>query len=193
MRKFVYLRSTRRRRPAAKRGHAPHGRSKPGPSSERAGFGSVLLPVLPPRGRATPCFERDLTPGVCYRPGADGPLGRCSGFWRGRCLSSLGLSAVGDACRLSALASARGFVARAISRSKRCFHRARSVSSWVPPVGRGSWGLMPLAARHTAISPISAVLGWLPGAAQTGLVSPWQAWSWIWSARSATTWDRFAR
>ena len=37
-----------------------------------------------------------------------------------------------------------------------------------PPVGRGSWGLMPLAARHTAISPMRAVLGWLPGAAQTG-------------------------
>ena len=27
---------------------------------------------------------------------------------------------------------------------------------------------MPLAARHTAISPIRAVLGWLPGGAQTG-------------------------
>ena len=31
---------------------------------------------------------------VCYRPGADGPLGRRSGFWYGRCLSSLRLSAV---------------------------------------------------------------------------------------------------
>ena len=57
---------------------------------------------------------------------------------------------------------------RAICRSRRCFHRAGSVSSWVPPVGRGSWGLMPLAARHTAISPMRAVLGWVPGAAQTG-------------------------
>ena len=64
-----------------------------------------------------------------------------------------GLSAVRAACRSSALASAGGLVARAISRSRRCFHRAGSVSSWVPPVGRGSWGLMPLAARHTAISP----------------------------------------
>jgi hypothetical protein len=38
-------------------------------------------------------------------------------------------------------------MARAISRSRRCFQRAGSVSSWVPPVGRASWGLMPLAAR----------------------------------------------
>ena len=44
-----------------------------------------------------------------------------------------------------------------------------------PPVGRGSWGLMPLAARHTAISPMRAVLGWLPGGAQIGSASPWQA------------------
>ena len=36
-----------------------------------------------------------------------------------------------------------------MSRSRRCFQRAGSVSSWPPPVGRGSWGLMPLAARHT--------------------------------------------
>ena len=106
---------------------------------------------------------------VCYRPGADGPLGRRSGFWCGRCLSSPRLSAVCAVCRSSALASAGGSVARAISRSRRCFQRAGSVSSWPPPpVGRGSWGLMPLAARHTAISPMRAVLGWLPGAAQTG-------------------------
>jgi hypothetical protein len=58
-------------------------------------------------------------------------------------------------------------VERAICRSSRCFHRAAAVSSWNPPVGRGSWGSMPLA-RHTAISPMSAVLRWLPGAAQTG-------------------------
>ena len=48
-------------------------------------------------------------------------------------------------------------VERAICRSSRCFHRAAAVSSWPPPpVGRGSWGLMPLAARHTAISRIRA-------------------------------------
>ena len=35
-------------------------------------------------------------------------------------------------------------------------------SSSPPPVGRGSWGLMPLTARHTASSPIRAVLRWLP-------------------------------
>ena len=79
------------------------------------------------------------------------------------------LSAVRAACRSSALASAGGSVERAISRSRRCFQRAASVSSWPPPpVGRGSWGLMPLAARHTAISPMRAVLGWLPGGAQAG-------------------------
>jgi hypothetical protein len=77
------------------------------------------------------------------------------------------------ACRLSALESVAGSVARAISRSRRCFHKAASVSSRVPPVGRGSWGLMPLAARQTATSPMSVVLGWLPVAAQTGRASPW--------------------
>ena len=49
-------------------------------------------------------------------------------------------------------------VERAISRSSRCFQRAESVSSCVPPVGRRSWALMPLAARHTAISPMSGML-----------------------------------
>ena len=57
-------------------------------------------------------------------------------------------------------------------------------------VGRGSWGLMPLAARHAAISPMRAVLGWLPGGAQIGSASPWQAWCWTWPARSAMSWDR---
>jgi hypothetical protein len=80
-----------------------------------------------------------------------------------------------------------------MSRSRRCFQRAGRVSSLVPPVGRGSWGLMPLAARHTAISPMRAVIGCLPAAAQTGGPSPWQARSWTWSAMSATSWDRFAR
>jgi hypothetical protein len=48
-------------------------------------------------------------------------------------------------------------VARAILRSRRCFHRVGSVSSWPPPpVGRGSWDSMQLAARHTAISPTRA-------------------------------------
>jgi hypothetical protein len=61
------------------------------------------------------------------------------------------------ACRPWNLLPARWH--RAISRSRRCFHKAGSVSSWVPPVGRRSWGLMPLAARHTVILPISDVLG----------------------------------
>jgi hypothetical protein len=147
------------------------------------------------------CVERNLMfcaprtdDCVCYRPGADGPLGRRPGCWYGRCLPSCHrLGAVCAACRSSALASAGGLVAPAISRSRRCFHRAGSVSSWVPPVGRWSWGLMLLAARHTAISPMRVVLSWLPGTAQIGWASAWQAWSWIWLARSATSWDRFAR
>ena len=56
-----------------------------------------MLPVLPSaRGVAISCSERrDLTIEVCYRPGADGPLGRGSGFWYGRCrlLKLLGASA----------------------------------------------------------------------------------------------------
>jgi hypothetical protein len=59
-------------------------------------------------------------------------------------------------------------VSRATSRSRCCFHRSAAASSWCPPVGRGSWGSMPRAARHTAMSPMSLVLGWLPGGAQTG-------------------------
>jgi hypothetical protein len=89
---------------------------------------------------------------VCYRRGADGPLGRRSGFRYGRCRLLWLLRAVPRVCRSSAFASASGSVAWAICRSRRCFQRVGSVSSWVPPVGRGSWGLMPLAARHTAIS-----------------------------------------
>ena len=117
---------------------------------------------------ATSCSERRAaTTELCYRPRTEGPLGRRSVCGYGRRLSALGLGAVPAACRLSALASAGGSVERAICRSRRCFHRAGSVSSWLPPVGRGSWGLMPLAARHTAISPIRAVLRWLPGTAQT--------------------------
>ena len=38
-----------------------------------------------------------------------------------------------------------------------------------------------------------ARLGWLPGGAQPGWLSRRQAWSWTWSARSATRWDRLAR
>ena len=104
---------------------------------------------------ASSCSERrDLTTVVCYRRGADGPLGRRSGFWYGRCrlLLAATVRCVVPVARRP-LRSAGGSVARAISRSRRCFQRAGSVSSWPPPVGRGSWGLMPLAARHTAISP----------------------------------------
>jgi hypothetical protein len=77
-------------------------------------------------------------------------------------LSRRRLCAVCACCRSSALALSDGSAEWVICRSSRCFQRARNVSSWVPPVGRGSWGLMPLAARHTAISPMRAVFGWLP-------------------------------
>jgi hypothetical protein len=100
-----------------------------------------------------------LTLGVCYRRGADGPLGRRSGFRYGRCRLLWLLRAVPRVCRSSAFASASGSVSRAMSRSWRSFERAWGVSSWPPPVGRGSWGSMPLAARHTAISRTRAVLG----------------------------------
>ena len=110
---------------------------------------------------------------VCYRPGEDGPLGRRSGPWYGRCL----LSAVRPACRSSALALVDESVEWAMCRSRLCFHRAGSVSSGVPPVGRGSRGLMPLAARHTATSPTMAALWWLPDSAQIGSAAAWQAWS----------------
>ena len=144
---------------------------------------------------ASSCSERrDPATEACYRPPADGPLGRRSGRWYGRWLSSgQRLSAVCVACRSLDLALPEESVERAICRSRRCFHRAGSVSSWVPPVGRGSWGLMPLAARHTAISRMRGVLRWVSGTAQTGGPSPWQAWCWTWSARSATCWDRLAR
>ena len=130
----------------------------------------------------------------CYRRGADGPLGRRSGFWYRRCLSSCQrLTAVCAACRSSALTLSDESVERAISRSSRCFQTAGSVSSWPPPAGRGSWGLMPLAARHTASSPMMASFGRPPGGAHTGCVLSWLAWPRIRLARSVTSWDRFAR
>ena len=70
--------------------------------------GSVL-PVLPsPRGVHSCSGHRDVTAEVCYRLGAGGLLGRRSGLWYGRCLSSPGLGAVRPACRSSALAFAGG-------------------------------------------------------------------------------------
>ena len=50
-------------------------------------------------------------------------------------------------------------------------------------------GLMPLAARHTAVSPMSVVLRWLPEGLQIGATSRCPAPSRIWPARSATSWD----
>ena len=87
--------------------------------------------------------------------GGGWPVRTRPGVWYGRWLSSRRrLGAVCAACRSSNLSLPDESVERAICRSRRCFHRAAAVSSWPPPpVGRGSWGLMPLAARHTAISP----------------------------------------
>ena len=83
---------------------------------------------------ASSCSERrDPATEACYRPPADGPLGRRSGCWYGRWLSSgQRLSAVCVACRSLDLALPKKSVERAICRSRRCFHRAGSVSSWVP-------------------------------------------------------------
>jgi hypothetical protein len=75
---------------------------------------------------------------------ADGPLGRRSGRWCGRWLwSRQRLRSVCAACSSSALALSDESVEWAICRSRRSFQRAESVLSGVPPVGRGSLGLMP--------------------------------------------------
>ena len=159
-------------------------------SERRARFGSVL-PVC--RGRVE-CI-------LVFRASRSDAWGALSA-WRGRpagtpfgffgmgaagCYSCYGRCLVSVARRLShrlagrwyARYPGRGVVSRG----------AGNVSSWPPPpVGRGSWGSMPLAARHTAISPMSAV-GWAPATAQAGGRSAWQAWSWTWLERSATSWD----
>ena len=59
-------------------------------------------------------------------------------------------------------------------RSRWCCQRAEAVVSCTAPVGRGSLGWMLLAARHTAITPMMARFGRLPGGAHTGCVSSWR-------------------
>jgi hypothetical protein len=62
------------------------------------------------------------------------------------------------ACRPLSVSLPDESVEQAICQSSRCFHNTLAVSSWPPPpVGRGSSGLMLLAARHTAISRTRAV------------------------------------
>ena len=82
---------------------------------------------------------------------------------------------------------------RARLRSRWCCQRAEPVCSCAAPVGRGSLGWMPLAARHTATSAMMARFGRLPGGAHTGRVSSWLASPRIRLARSVTSWDCFAR
>ena len=50
-----------------------------------------------------------------------------------------------------------------------------AVFSCAAPVGRGSLGWMPLAARHTATSPMMSRFGRLPFGAHAGWVSSWPA------------------
>jgi hypothetical protein len=109
---------------------------------------------------ATSCSERrDLTTGVCYRTGADGPLGRRSGCWYGRRLSSCQrLRTVCAACRSSGIHLLAGrwharYPGRGVVSTGRRLSRVGLLL-----VGRGSWESMPLAARQTAIP------GWPPGA-----------------------------
>ena len=81
--------------------------------------------------------------------------------------------------------TARGLRLPSMS-ARRLAGRRRSVEDLLP---------QPYCYRPGAGGPLGRRSGfwWLPGGAQTGWASPWQARSWTWSARSATSWDRFAR
>ena len=144
---------------------------------------------------ATSCSERrDPTTEVCYRPGADGPLGRRSGFWYGRCLSSCWrLGAV--SCCLSLVGprvcwrvgGTRDIPVEALFPEGRERFELGS-SGWSRVLGIDAVGGPP----HCDFADEGGARVASRGA-QTGSASPWQAWSWTWSARSATSWDRLAR
>ena len=110
--------------------------------------------------------------GGFYGPAWGGGFGWTAGSWGGRCRSW---------CRRPPdVATGGGFwmsrcpvllsLQRVRLRSRWCCQRAAAVCSCAAPVGRRSLGWMALAVRHTAISPMMARLGRLPGGAHTGCV-----------------------
>ena len=111
----------------------------------------------------------------CYKPApGGGELGRIGAGWGKRCRSS-GRRSREDPAPSRARTSCRPMSSLARLRLRWCCQRAEAVCSCAAPVGRGSLGWMPLAARHTATSPMMARFGRLPGGAHTGWVSSWRA------------------
>ena len=130
----------------------------------------------------------DLAEGF-YRPARGGEFARITGGRGGRCRFSCRRSCEVGAGGCSGM-SGRPLLSslpRARVRSRWCCQRAEAVCSCAAPVGRRSLGWMPLAARHTATSPMMAAFGRLPGGAHTGWVSSWPAWPRIRLALSVTS------
>ena len=99
--------------------------------------------------------RRDLTTGGAIGRVRRRARTRIAVVWDGRWLSSCQrLSAVRAACRSLDLACRERLNGRYDGRE--LFPQGREHLELGPPVGRGSRGLMPLAARHTAISPMRA-------------------------------------
>ena len=115
--------------------------------------------------------------GSFYRLARGGELGRITDGWGRWCRSwcrrsrEVGAGGRSGMSRRPMLSSRP----RVRLRSRWCCQRAEAVCSCAAPVGRGSLGWMPLAARHTATSPMMARFGRLPAGAQTGWVSSWPA------------------
>lgn len=124
-----------------------------------------------------------------------GEFGRIAGGWGRRCRSwrRRPLEGVGADGRSGMSRPLLSSLPRARLCSRWCCQRAEAVCSCAAPVGRASLGWMPLAARHTAISPMMARFGRLPADAHTGWVSSWLVCLRIRLAMSVTSWDRLAR
>jgi hypothetical protein len=80
-----------------------------------------------------------------------------------------------------------------MARSSWFCQRDGSVSTWGPPVGRGSLGSIPFAARQTATSLRRLSLRRLSSGAQLGSASAKVVPDLMRSARLATSWHRWAR